>query len=233
MEVYGLEKLSLVDYDGVVAATIFTGGCNFRCPFCHNGSLVTEFNKFSTVDENEIIAYLKKRIGIIEGLCITGGEPTLNPDLPQFIEKIKNIGIKVKLDSNGTNPDMIKTLVNNGLLDHVAVDIKNDKEHYAAVIGFDKFDTEKIEKTVSFLLQGKVSYEFRTTLINEFHDENNIYEIGKWIFGADKYFLQKFKSGDNCLLPNGLSEVPQEKAIKLLKTVSPFVKQAKLRGYDL
>lgn len=233
MKVYGLEKLSLVDYDGVVAATIFTGGCNFRCPFCHNGSLVTEFNKFSTVDENEIISYLKKRIGIIEGLCITGGEPTLNHDLPQFIEKIKNIGIKVKLDSNGTNPDMIKTLVNNGLLDHVAVDIKNDKEHYAAVIGFDKFDTEKIEKTVSFLLQGKVSYEFRTTLINEFHDENNIYEIGKWIFGADKYFLQKFKSGDNCLLPNGLSEVPQEKAIKLLKTVSPFVKQAKLRGYDL
>lgn len=233
MDVYGLEKLSLVDYDGVVAATIFTGGCNFRCPFCHNGSLVTNFNKLSAIDENEIISYLKKRIGIIEGLCITGGEPTLNPDLPEFIEKIKKIGIKVKLDSNGTNPDMIKTLIDNRLIDHVAVDIKNDKAHYAAVIGFNKFDTEKIEKTVSILLEGKVSYEFRTTIINEFHDENNIYEIGKWIFGADKYFLQKFKSADNCLLPNGLSEVPQEKAIKLLKEVSPFVKQAKLRGYDL
>ncbi len=233
MDVYGMEKLSLVDYDGVVAATIFTGGCNFRCPFCHNGTLVTDFKQISTIDENEIISYLKKRQGIIEGLCITGGEPTLNPDLPNFIEKVKSTGIKVKLDSNGTNPDMIKSLVLNGLIDHIAIDIKNDKAHYAAIIGFDEFDTSKIEKTVSFLLEGKISYEFRTTLIDEFHDENNLIEIGKWIFDAEKYFLQKFKSGDNCLSPDGLSDIPQDKAIRLLDAVKPYVKSAYLRGYDL
>lgn len=233
MKIYGLEKLSLVDYDGVVSATIFTGGCNFKCPFCHNGSLVTDYDKFSVIDEEEVLNFLKKRRGIIEGLCISGGEPTLNNDLSEFCEKVKKIGLKIKLDTNGTNPDAVKLLVQNKLIDHVAVDIKNDKDHYAEIIGFTRFDTEKIEETVSFLLSDAISYEFRTTLINEFHDENNLKAIGEWICGADKYFLQKFRSGENCLFPDGLNEVAAEKAKKLLEIVSPFVKQAKLRGYDL
>lgn len=233
MDVYGIEKLSLVDYDGFVAATVFTGRCNFRCPFCHNAALVTDCDGLSVTSEKEIFDYLKKRKGIIEGVCVTGGEPTLNKDLPEFCEKLKNIGLSVKVDSNGTNPVMLKTLDENGLADYFAIDVKNDRKNYAAIIGLDKFDVSNVEKTVEFLINGKTPYEFRTTLIAQFHDENNLTEIGKWINGADKYFLQKFKSGDNCLAPDGLSPVSDENAVKLLNAVKPFVKKASLRGYDL
>ena len=233
MIIHGLEKLSLVDYDGVVAATVFTGGCNFRCPFCHNGVLVKNTKSLGVIPEKEIFDYLLKRKGIIEGVCISGGEPTLNSDLPEFCEKIKKLGLKVKLDSNGTNPDMIKTLAENKLIDYVAMDIKNDRQNYAKIIGLDSFDTKKIEKNVDFLINGKVDYEFRTTLIYEFHKIDNIIAIGEWIQGAEKYFLQKFKNGDNCLDAKSLTEVPEKQAFDFLNAVSQFVKHVKLRGYDL
>ena len=233
MTIHGLEKLSLVDFDGFVAATVFTGGCNFRCPFCHNASLVTDTASLAVIDEKEIFDYLNKRRGVIEGVCVTGGEPTLNPDLPVFCEKLKKLGLAVKVDSNGTNPDMLRTLAENGVVDRFAIDIKNDKKNYARSIGYDAFDTRKIEKTVDFLLSGNTDYEFRTTIINEFHSENNLIEIGKWLCGAKKYFLQKFKNGENCLAAQNLTEVPQSKAEVLLNAVKPFVKAAKLRGYDL
>ena len=230
MDIFGLEKLSLVDYDGFVAATVFTAKCNFRCGFCHNSALVLDYNAIPPIRESEVLDYLKKRKGILEGLCITGGEPTLNPDLPEFINKVKDIGYSVKVDTNGTNPEMVKLLVKEGLADYFAVDIKNDRAHDAEIIGFKTFDTQKIEKTVEFLLSGQVGYEFRTTLIAEYHKAENIRRIGEWINGADKYFMQKFKSGDNCIAQN-LSPVSEETAKEFLEIVSPFVKHAALRGY--
>lgn len=232
MKIHGLEKLSLVDYDGFVAATVFTGGCNFKCPFCHNATLVTDFKELSTIEEQDILDYLTKRKGIIEGLCITGGEPTLNKDLPDFCSKIKKTGVSIKVDSNGTNPNMIKTLAENGLADYFAIDIKNDKTSYAKTVGLNSFDLSDVEKTVSYLINGKVGYEFRTTIINQFHKENNVREIAKWIEGADKYFLQKFKSGDNCLSPDGLTPVPDDEALKFINIAKSYVKNAELRGYD-
>lgn len=231
MKIYGLEKLSLVDYDGFVAATVFTGGCNFRCPFCHNSALVVDCADIGAIDENEILSYLKKRKGILEGLCVTGGEPTLNQDLPDFIAKVKALGYSVKVDTNGTNPDMVKLLVKESLADYFAIDIKNDRENYAEVIGFKKFDTLNVEKTVEFLLSGAAKYEFRTTLIAEYHKAENIKRIAEWIKGADKYFLQKFKSGDNCIDATGLNSVPDDTAKEFLEIVCPFVSHAALRGY--
>lgn len=232
MEIFGLEKLSLVDYDGFVAATVFTGSCNFRCGFCHNSALVLDYKSIPPMPENDILDYLKKRKCILEGLCITGGEPTLNPDLPEFIKKVKDIGYSVKVDTNGTNPEMVKLLVREHLADYFAIDIKNDRTHYAEIIGFKTFDTQKIEKTVEFLLSGKIGYEFRTTLIAEYHKAENIKAIGEWIKGADKYFMQKFKSGDNCISQN-LSPVPTETAKEFAEIISPYVKSVALRGYDL
>ena len=230
MDFFGLEKLSLVDYDGFVAATVFTGKCNFRCGFCHNAALVLDYDSLPQIPESAILAYLEKRKGILEGLCITGGEPTLNPDLPEFAAKVKKIGYSVKVDTNGTNPEMVKLLAREGLADYFAMDIKNDRENYAEIIGFDKFDTAKIEKTVDFFLSGKIEYEFRTTLIAEYHKADNIKRIGEWIKDADKYFMQKFKSGENCI-SGGLSPVPDEKAQKFLTVIRPYVKDANLRGY--
>ena len=231
MDIYGLEKLSLVDYDGFVAATVFTGSCNFRCGFCHNSALVLDYNALPPIAESEILEYLNKRKGVLEGLCITGGEPTLNPDLPEFIKKVKDIGYSVKVDTNGTNPEMVKLLVKEGLADYFAIDIKNDRENYAEIIGFKTFDTKKIEKTVEFLLSGKVKYEFRTTLIAEYHKADNMRRIAEWIKGADKYFMQKFKSGENCISQN-LSPVPIETAQEFAEIIRPFVKQVGLRGYN-
>lgn len=232
MEIFGLEKLSLVDYDGFVAATVFTARCNFKCGFCHNSALVLDYNNLSKIPEDEVLAYLAKRKGILEGLCITGGEPTLNPDLPEFVKKVKNIGYSVKVDTNGTNPEMVQLLVKEKLADYFAIDIKNDREHYAEIIGFKTFDTSKVEKTVEFLLSGKVGYEFRTTLIAEYHKAENMKAIAEWIKGANKYCLQKFKSGDNCI-SQGLSPVETEKAKEFAEIVRPFVKTVNLRGYDL
>lgn len=232
MKIYGLEKLSLVDYDGKVSATIFTGKCNFRCGFCHNSPLVVDFDSLPPLDEKEVFDYLKKRIGILEGVCITGGEPTLQTTLPSYCEKLKEIGYSVKLDTNGTNPEMVKSLHQNGLVDYFAMDIKNDKESYASIIGFDKFDTSKIEQTVEYFLTSDVNYEFRTTLINEFHAEDNMKKIGEWIKGAKAYFMQKFKDGENCI-SQGLTPVSEQTALKFKEIVSKYVKNVKLRGYDL
>ena len=231
MDIFGLEKLSLVDYDGFVAATVFTASCNFRCGFCHNSALVLDYKDIKPIPEKDILDYLKKRKGILEGLCITGGEPTLNPDLPEFIKKVKDIGYSVKVDTNGTNPEMVKLLAKEKLADYFAIDIKNDKANYAEIIGFKTFDTKKVEQTVEFLLSGAVKYEFRTTLIAEYHKAENIKAIGEWIKGADKYFMQKFKSGDNCISQN-LSPVAEDTAKQFVEIIRPFVKSVNLRGYN-
>lgn len=232
MHLFGMEKLSLVDYDGFVAATVFTGGCNFRCGFCHNAALVLDSENLDVLPESEVLSYLEKRKGILEGVCVTGGEPTLHKDLPAFCEKLKNLGYSVKIDTNGTNPDMVKSLAENGLADYFAMDIKNDRENYAKIIGFDKYDTSKVEKTVDFFLSGGADYEFRTTLISEYHHAENMAKISEWIRGAEKYFLQRFKSGDYCMSQN-LSPVETAEAKSFADIIKPFVKSVKLRGYDI
>ena len=231
MVIAGLEKMSLVDYDGYVSATIFTAGCNFKCGFCHNAPLVIDCNNLPIIPEEEVLSYLKKRTGVLDAVCISGGEPTLQKDLPFFIEKVKNLGYKVKLDTNGTNPELIKTLFSNKLCDYFAMDIKNDKFSYAKIIGFDKFDTVKIEKSVEFFLSNKVDYEFRTTLVKEFHKTENIALIGEWIKGANKYFLQKFKDGQTNI-NGGLSDIELETAKKYIQILKPMIKTVKLRGYE-
>lgn len=231
MKIFGMEKMSLVDYDGKVCATLFTGSCNFKCGFCHNSALVLDYATLPYYSEKEIFTYLEKRKGILDGVCISGGEPTLQSDLAIFIEKIKNLGYSVKLDTNGTNPDMVKSLYTNGLIDYVAMDIKNNREDYSSIIGFNQFDTTKIEKTVDFLLSKKNDYEFRTTLINEYHKQDNIERIADWICGANKYFLQKFKLSDTCISKN-LSGVNLETATKFREILKVKVPNTKLRGYD-
>ena len=231
MDILGLEKMSLVDYDGLVAATVFTAGCNFKCGFCHNSALVVDYQNLPIIPQEEVLDYLAKRRGVLDGVCVSGGEPTLQKDLPLFIEQIKNLGYKVKLDTNGTNPEMIKTLFTNGLIDYVAMDIKNDKQNYANIIGFDKFDTVKVEKSVDYLMNSGFDYEFRTTLINEYHNTDNIRAIGEWIKGAKKYCLQKFKGGDHCI-SQGLSPVSDDLVKEFIKILSNYISNVKLRGYD-
>lgn len=230
MHICGLEKMSLVDFDGLVATTIFTGGCNFKCGFCHNSALVLQANNLPLIPEDEVLAYLEKRRGIIDGVCVSGGEPTLQKDLPEFLAKLKGLGYKIKLDTNGTNPDLIKSFYKDNLVDYFAMDIKNDRQNYAKIIGFSEYDTKKVEESVEFFLSGKADYEFRTTLICEYHKAQNIKDIAEWIKGAKKYFLQKFRDGENCI-NQGLTAVEQETAQEFIKILSPVIEKVALRGY--
>ncbi len=232
MRICGMEKMSLVDYDGLVCATIFTGGCNFKCGFCHNSALVLSYAQIPTIPEEEVLSYLKKRFGILDGVCVSGGEPTLQKDLPDFLKKVKDIGYKIKLDTNGTNPELIKTLYRDGLIDYFAMDIKNDRDNYAKIIGFDSFDVKNVEKSVDFLTSISGAYEFRTTIIKEFHSADNMLNIGKWLNSAEKYFLQKFKNGENCIQTD-LSEIDDQTAVSFINVLKPFIPNAKLRGYDI
>ena len=230
MDIFGMEKLSLVDYDGKVSATLFTATCNFRCGFCHNAPLVTGTASLNKLNNEDIFSFLKKRQGILEGVCITGGEPTLQKDLPEFIDKIKALGYYVKLDTNGTNPEMVKLLHERRLVDYFAIDVKNDKASYGEIIGVKNFDTKNVEKTIEYLITNVPDYEFRTTLIKEYHTEDNIRKIAEWIKGAKNYRLQKFIATENCI-SGGLSGVDEEMAKHFLEIASPFVQSVKLRGY--
>lgn len=230
MKFYGLEKLSLVDYDGYTAATVFTGGCNFYCPYCHNGGLVVVDKSAVCIPEEKILEYLTKRKGLLDGLAITGGEPTLHKELPDFIARVKDIGYSVKLDSNGTNPDMLNTLIEKNLLDYVAMDIKNSPEKYPSTVCRPNLDLKPINESIALLLQGKIGYEFRTTATNEQHTDSDFLAIGEWIKGAEKYFLQKFRDTGGCL-ELGYSALSEEKATACLEIVKPFVQFASLRGY--
>ena len=206
MYINGFQKLTILDFPGKVACILFTPGCNFRCPFCHNEALVTHIDKDTYIDEEEVFAYLKKRQGILEGVVITGGEPLLQDGIEEFIGKIKDLGYSVKLDTNGSFPDKLISLVEKGLVDYVAMDIKNSKAKYMTTIGVNNVDMSAIEKSVEFLLQNKVDYEFRTTIVDGFHTTQDIQDIVVWIKGAHKYFLQNIvDSGD--LIEAGLSPV--------------------------
>ena len=228
MRFYGLEKLSLVDYDDHTAATIFTGGCNLLCPFCHNAGLV-KVEGSAIYDEEEILAYLQKRRGLLDGLAITGGEPTLHKDLPDFIKKVKDLGYEVKLDSNGTDPAMLKYLFDADLVDYAAMDIKNSPGKYALTVG-KNIDLAPIKESVQLIMSEAKDYEFRTTIVEQFHTEDDIESIGKWLEGAKKYALQKFTDSGNCL-ESGFSAISDERAENFLNIVKKYIPNSKLRGY--
>lgn len=228
MLIKGLQKLTLLDYPGKMACTVFTAGCNFRCPFCHNASLVTNIDE-ERISEEEFFNFLQKRQGIIDGVCVTGGEPTLQPDLKEFLKKIKDLGYSVKLDTNGYRPDALKDVVNSGLVDYVAMDIKNSQSKYALTCGLESMDMTKINDSVEFLMSGVVDYEFRTTIVKELHNEDDIQDIVSWIKGAKKYFLQGFTdSGD--LICTGYSGYDKTELQKLLNIAKNHFETVELRG---
>lgn len=229
MKFYGMQKMTLLDYPGYVACTLFTGGCNFRCPFCHNALLVLDLDENYTISEEEVLAFLKKRQGLLDGVCVTGGEPLINKDIGDFLSKVKELGFKIKLDTNGTNPALLKELVSQNLVDYVAVDIKNSPEKYAETVGLKSFDMSTINETVNFLMSGCVDYEFRTTVTKQFHTEKSMEEAARFIRGAKRYFLQNFVDSGN-LIGSGITGQSKEEMEKLLAVVKKYVPDSCLRG---
>ncbi|MCH4207653.1 MAG: anaerobic ribonucleoside-triphosphate reductase activating protein [Solobacterium sp.] len=231
MRIGGMQKMTLLDYPDKVAATIFTGGCNFKCPFCHNKDLVFLPENYEFFDPEEVMEYLKKRKGLLDGVCISGGEPLLQDDLPDFIIDIKKLGYLVKLDTNGSYPDRLKDLIDAGLIDYVAMDIKNCPERYAETIGVnpDVFHMENIQKSIDLLQHGKIDYEFRTTVIRELHTKENLVELAKWIKGTKKYYLQQYMDSGNVIQP-GWSAYDYGEMNELCSAVKEVIPTAELRG---
>ncbi|MBP3442997.1 MAG: anaerobic ribonucleoside-triphosphate reductase activating protein [Clostridia bacterium] len=229
MKICGFQKMTMLDFPGKVACTVFTGGCNFRCPFCHNALLVTEIDNENTFDEDEIIAYLHKRKGIIDGVCITGGEPLLQKDIAEFLRKVKATGMPVKLDTNGSYPEKLRELVSEGLIDYVAMDIKNSKDKYPITVDIDDYDISKVDESIRFLMSDAVDYEFRTTVVKEFHTAEDIVAITEWIKGAKRYFLQGFVDSGN-LIGSGLSAYRPQEMVEICTKAQEIVPNTVLRG---
>lgn len=229
MNIQGLQKLTLLDFPGKMACTLFTAGCNLRCPFCHNSPLVVNIPKETLYTEEDILSFLKKRKGILEGIAITGGEPLLQPDIEDFIIKVRELGYAVKLDTNGTFPDKLKSLVNKGLIDYVAMDVKCGESGYPRCVGIGGYDLTKVKESVEFLKQDTVDYEFRTTVAEGLHSEEDIEELGKWLQGAKRHYLQAFKDSGE-LIGFGLSEIPKNRMLEMKKIMEKYVLCCEVRG---
>lgn len=228
MKICGFQKLTLLDFPGHLAATVFTGGCNFRCPFCHNSELILP-DVF--LEEEEVFQTLRKRSGMLEGVCVTGGEPTLQKDLKEFLKKIKELGYLTKLDTNGYRPEVLRDLCQSGLVDYVAMDIKGPRHSYGAIAGFPDLDFSRIEESVRYLLTRPIPYEFRTTVVPELHREEDFEEIGHWLAGADAYFLQAYKDSEY-VLDRRFTPPSAEWMEVLQKRLLPFVPNTVIRGVD-
>lgn len=231
---YGLQKMTLLDFPGKVACTVFSSGCNFRCPFCHNAGLVLpDADRSMLMDQAEILAFLRKRQGLLDGVCLTGGEPLLFEENLAFMREIKALGYAVKLDTNGAFPERLKQAVAEGLADYVAMDIKNAPDAYAETAGL-RVDQERIGESVDFLLSGAVPYEFRTTVVLPYHTDERMEAIGKWIAGTEKYFLQQYKDENVDLLGDPATMRPANKAQMeiFLAIIRKYVPGAELRGIE-
>lgn len=228
MKISGFQKMTMLDFPGKIATTVFTYGCNMRCPFCHNASLVTEKCE-NEIPESEIFAYLEKRKGILDGVCITGGEPLLQSDIKDFVIKVKRLGYAVKLDTNGTNPVLLKELINEKLVDYVAMDIKNSFLKYNESSGLKCADIVSIKESIDLLLENNVDYEFRTTVVKELHTIDDIIEIAKTIKGAKRYYIQVFIDSGN-LICDGFTALPKEDMEKMASETKQYVGVAEVRG---
>ncbi len=227
----GMQKLSLLDYPGVVACTLFTLGCNFRCPWCHNAGLVLpdQFPE-GTLDADEVLSFLKKRQGVLDGVAVTGGEPLLHEELPDFLAEVRALGYRVKLDTNGSFPDRLIKVVESGLADMVAMDIKNGPSHYGRTIGLKGAVPAAVEKSKDYLLSGPVEYEFRTTVVRGFHTEESLLEAADWIQGARVWYLQQFQDSGALIQGEGLSAFSNEEMQHLLTILQKKLPAVKLRG---
>ena len=248
----GIQKLSLLDYPGTVACTLFTLGCNFRCPWCHNAGLVLpEQFPEGSLDEEEVLSFLKKRQGVLDGVAITGGEPLLHPGLKDFLPRVKELGYRVKLDTNGSFPERLKELVELGLVDRVAMDIKNGPSRYGITVGlpgkraasaesasarddgsqeFPEAVFAAMERSKEYLLTEPVDYEFRTTVVKEFHTEESLSEAAAWISGAKVWYLQQFQNSGALLSGEGFSAYSEEEMQHLLAMLQKKLPAVKLRG---
>lgn len=230
MKLHGIQKMTLLDFPGCVSCTIFLGGCDFRCPFCHNFELIDGTMK-PTMDDDELISFLESRKGLLEGVAITGGEPLMHKDLPELIKRIRDTGYRVKLDTNGYHPDLLQEILNSGMVEYVAMDIKNSPEKYALTCGLDSIDLDKIYKSISLLVNSNIEYEFRTTVVNELHNEDDFNKIGEIIKGAKRYFLQRFTDRDS--VPYGNLTAPSfDKMYKYSEISRRYVPNTQLRGVE-
>lgn len=230
----GLQKMTLLDYPGKIACTVFLGGCNFRCPFCHNSELFMGKPE-KLMEEEDFFQFLSKRKGLLDGVCVSGGEPTLYKELPAFLARIKELGFFVKLDTNGYRPEVLKELVEKKLVDYVAVDVKNSPAMYAQTVGLETLDLAKIRESLAFLISGDTAYELRTTLVAQLHTEASIQDMGAWLGGLvpgrkpQKLFLQTFVDRDTVLF-DGLSAPETETTAKFAKILEPFVEEVTIRN---
>lgn len=234
MHISGLQKLTLLDYPEKVACTIFTQGCNFRCPFCHNASFIPPGEapvKEGDISVPQMISFLKKRKKILDGVCISGGEPLLQPDLGEFLYEIKLLGYEIKLDTNGSFPQKLKGLVDGGLVNYVAMDIKSAPRNYAAASGIRDCDINAVRESAAFLMEDKIPYEFRTTVVRELHAFSDFDEIGGWLSGAERYFLQEFVNSDGVFREN-LHPYTKAEMLKAKEILAEKIPSVKIRGWD-
>ncbi len=235
MNIAGLQKMTLLDYPGKVACTVFLPGCNFRCPFCHNSGLLDTAPQ--VISEAELLAFLEKRKKLLDGVCITGGEPTLQPGLAGLLRSIKALGYPVKLDTNGSRPEVLKALVSERLVDYVAMDIKNSPRCYPETVGTAQIDLSVLEESIRFLLTDPVDYEFRTTVVDELHSAEAMQNMGKWLSSLQpgklpkRWFLQCFRDRDSVLFGN-LHAPGKEKMADYIRILQPYTLDISLRGAD-
>ena len=230
MKIHGLQKMTLLDFPGRVACTVFLGGCDVRCPFCHNFELV-DGSAPPVMTDTELLAFLEKRRGLLDGVAVTGGEPCLRPDLPELLRRIRALGYAVKLDTNGTSPGMLRRILSEGLADYVAMDIKNSPAKYAQTVGLPSLDLSPVRESVRLLMAGETDFEFRTTVVREFHTEADIEEIGRWIHGAPRYFLQAVTDRDTVPFGN-LTAPSREEMDRFAQIAAPHAGEVRIRGME-
>ncbi len=231
MQIHGFHKTTLLDFPGYVASTVFCGGCDFRCPYCHNGDLVLYPGKAPLIPEEEVFTHLRRRREILDGVCITGGEPTLQPDLEEFIMRVRELGLKVKLDTNGYHPKVLMDLCKKNLIDYVAMDIKGSPEQYEEITGVKPWDFNKIQASIYFLMSGEVPYEFRTTVVKELHSIEDMQKVSAWISGARAYYLQNYKDSKQ-VIQRGFHGFEPEELKRMCRVIQEKIPAAQVRGVE-
>ena len=231
MEIHGLQKLTLLDFPGHTACTVFTGRCNFRCPFCQNASLVLHPETLAVIPEEDVFAFLEKRKGLLDGVAVTGGEPTLQPDLVDFLRRVKGMGFETKLDTNGARPDVLRALLSEGLVDYAAMDVKSSPAGYGRCAGVSDKVLASVRESAALLEGSGVIHEFRTTAVKGLHTPEDFRAIGEWLAGTERYFIQSYVDSGDILEP-GMAAFSQEELEELLAAIRPFIPGARLRGVD-
>ena len=233
MKIVGIQKLTLLDYPGKVACTVFLNGCNFRCPYCHNAELLGDGDEVMTVAG--LLAFLRKRQGILEGVCITGGEPTLHPELPALLGEVRELGYAVKLDTNGYRPEILEAVLNQGLVDYVAMDLKNGPEGYAETVGLAQVELAKIRQSIRLLMDSSVDFELRTTVVDPLHSGETVTSMAKWLLETTngkpipRLFVQPFVDRDTVPV-GGFSAPTGAELEQFCRILGPCAERVELRG---